>query len=107
MTNMVEIHWTTASMDEARRVCRYLVQEKLVACAQIIPWIESVFLWNNEIDTVQESKIVLKTLGEHFETIRNIICENSQYEVPEITCLEVKKANPSYQEWVNEVVSSR
>ncbi len=43
MPEFIEIHWTSGSIDEARKVARYLVQERYVACAQITPWVESIF----------------------------------------------------------------
>ncbi|MDB2614063.1 divalent-cation tolerance protein CutA [Chlamydiales bacterium] len=101
---LIEIHWTTSSIDEARRVSRYLVQEKLVACSQIIPWIESVFIWNDQLDTAQESKVVFKTLTTHFEAIKKIILENTQYEVPEITSFIIDEVNAPYKEWLLDTI---
>jgi periplasmic divalent cation tolerance protein len=102
---MIEIHWTCGSLDEARRVSRYLVQERFVACAQIIPWIESVYMWNNQLETAQETKVVFKTVSEKFETIKKIILENSKYDVPEITSFAIEQVNPAYLEWLRESVS--
>lgn len=86
----IEIHWTSETLDEARRVSRYLVEARYVACAQIIPWIESIFMWNNKMDTSQESKIVLKTRLENYDKIREVIEKNSKYEVPEITWVKIE-----------------
>jgi len=105
MADYVEVHWTSGSIDEARRVCRYLVQERLVACAQIIPWIESIYMWNNELETGQESKIILKTKGDLFPKVKEVILENSTYEVPEITALEIVEGNEAYLDWISESVS--
>lgn len=102
MTQYIEIHWTTATIDEARRVCRYLVQERLVACAQITPWIESVYMWNNQLETAQESKIVLKALLESYEEIKAVIEKNTSYEVPEITYRLIDGGNPAYLDWLSE-----
>lgn len=100
MTEFIEIHWTSGSIDEARKVCRYLVQEKLVACAQITPWIESIFLWNGQLETVQESKIVMKTHVGHYDKIKTIIQENCSYQVPEITFQHIDGSNESYLHWM-------
>jgi len=101
-SNFIEIHWTSGTLDEARRVCRYLVQERWVACAQIIPWIESLYLWNNGLETSQESKIVMKTLLENYDKIREIIEKNSKYEVPEITWVKIEGGNEAYLDWLKE-----
>lgn len=97
---MIEIHWTSGTLDEARRISRYLVQERYVACAQIVPWIESVYMWNNQMETSQESKIILKTRLENYHKVREIIEQNCKYEVPEITWFKIEGGNAPYLEWV-------
>jgi len=105
MTDFVEVHWTAGNIDEARRVCRYLVKERLVACAQIIPWIESVYMWNNQLETGQESKIILKTKNDLVEKIKEVILDNSSYDVPEIIILQIIEGNDEYLNWISESVS--
>ena len=105
MSDFIEIHWTSGSIDEARRVSRYVVQERLVACAQITPWIESVYMWNNQLETSQETKVVLKTSASLFDKVKEIIQENSSYDVPEITCMKIEKGNQEYIKWLDETVS--
>lgn len=100
--DFIEIHWTSGSIDEARRISRYLVQDKYAACAQIIPWVESVFLWNDKLDTTQESKIVLKTRLENYDHIKKIIEDNTKYEVPEITWFKIEGGNKDYMDWLQE-----
>ena len=95
---LIEIHWTSGSIDEARKICRYLVQERLVACAQIVPWIESVYMWNNQLETTQESKVTLKSRKEHWEMIKKVILDNHSYDVPEITWFPIAGGNEAYLE---------
>lgn len=106
MSNFIQIHWTSGSLDEARKVARYLVQERLVACAQITPWIESVFMWNNQLETVQESKITFKTRLENYERIKEVIMKNTTYEVPEITYTNLDGGNEAYLKWLEESTPS-
>lgn len=102
MDQFIEIHWTCGSIDEGRKVCRYLVQERFVACAQIIPWIESVYMWNNQLETSQESKVILKTRHSKYESIKKIILDNCTYEVPEITYVTIDGGNDDYLNWLIE-----
>ena len=102
---MVQIQWTCASIDEARKICRFLVQEKIVACANIIPWVESIFLWDGQIDTSQETKVFLKTRSENFDAVKNVILANCSYEVPEITQVAFCDANEHYIQWLEENVN--
>ena len=100
MNEIIEIEWTSANLDEARKISRYLVQERIVASAQITPWIESIYNWDNQLETVQESKITLKTLLSHFEKVEEIIKKNSSYQVPEITYKSLKGGNQEYSDWI-------
>lgn len=102
MDEYIEIHWTAGSIDEARKISRYLVQDRFVACAQITPWIESIYMWNNQLETAQESKITLKTRLSKFEKIKQIIKENSKYQIPEITYTKIDGGNKEYLDWVSE-----
>lgn len=106
MTDYIEIQWASGSIDEARKICRYLVQERYVACAQIIPWIESVYMWNNLLETAQESKIYLKTTLDRFEKIKKIIQKNCSYEVPEIIYRKIDGGNQEYLDWIKESTPS-
>lgn len=105
MTSFIEIHWTCGSLDEARRLCRALVQERLVACAQITPWIESIYLWDSQLETTQESKISLKTSLDLYDKVRHYIEKNCSYEVPEITYTALDGGNESYLSWLEESIA--
>jgi periplasmic divalent cation tolerance protein len=102
MSQFIEIHWSSGSLDEARKVSRYLVQERFVACAQIIPWIESVYMWNNQLESAQESRIILKTRLDLYEAVKKIIKENCSYEIPEITFVHIDGGNQEYLEWLDQ-----
>ena len=102
MSEFIEIHWTSGSLDEARKISRYLVQERLVACAQVIPWIESIYMWNNQLETAQESKIVFKSHFSAYEKIKKVILDNCQYEIPEIIYHRIEGGNPEYMQWLQE-----
>ncbi len=102
MSEYIEIHWTAGSIDEARKVCRYLVQERLVACAQIIPWIESIFMWDNRLDTVQESKVVLKSVLPKFDRIKDVIVKNCSYDLPEIIYTKIDGGSADFLKWIEE-----
>ncbi len=96
----IEISWTSGSLDEARKVARYLVQERLVACAQITPWVESIYMWDHQLETTQETRIMLKTTLDHFAKVAQVIQENSKYEVPEVTYKTIEGGNAVYLDWL-------
>lgn len=104
MSDYIEVHWVCGCLDEARKVSRYLVQERLVACAQIIPWIESCYMWNNQLETAQETKVQLKTHRSLFHKVMKVILENCTYQVPEVLAFPIQEGNPAYMEWMQETI---
>ena len=99
------IFWTCGSIEEARKVSRLLVQGRHVACANIIPWVESYYLWNGELETQQETKVIFKTRVEKFEEVKGLIKENCKYEIPEISKVAIDGGNQEYFDWVVESTS--
>ena len=104
MAEFIQIQWTCGSIEEARKVCRYLVQEKYVACANITPWVESLFLWNNQLDTVQETKVFLKTRAENYDAVKEVIMQNTSYDLPEILFMKIDGGNKEYLDWLEESI---
>lgn len=104
MTENISIVWTSGSIDEARKIARYLVQERLVACARITPWAESIYMWNSQLETVQESVVTCKTRRDNFELVKSIIEDNHKYEIPEILVFNIEGGNEAYLNWIGENV---
>lgn len=102
MSEFIQITWTSGSIDEARRCCRYLVQERLGASARIIPWVEAIFMLNNQLETTQESLIHLVIPQARFEEVSAIIRKNSKYQIPEISCTPLQGLNEDYLAWLKE-----
>ncbi len=104
MDQVIQVIWSAAHIEEARQVSRLLLEKKLVACAQILPGIESIYSWKGEIATSLEVKVCLKTVERHFLEIQEFICKNSSYELPEIIKFNVSGLE-SYLKWVVDSVA--
>lgn len=107
MTDIGYIFWTTGSIDEARKVGRFLVQEGLVACVNIVPWVESIFKWNQQIQTEQETQVILKTLTQNFDKVAQVIKENTTYEVPAITMVKAEQVNSSFSQYIHDAIDPK
>jgi periplasmic divalent cation tolerance protein len=59
-------------------------------------------MWNNQLETAQESKITFKARLENYEKIRDVIQKNCSYEVPEITYTNLDGGNEAYLNWLKE-----
>jgi periplasmic divalent cation tolerance protein len=99
-TSVVLILWTCATLEEARRISHELVANKLIACANIIPHVESIYLWDDKVENGNEAKVFLKTKDSHFELVRDYIKEHCSYDIPEISKIHIDSGNPDYFRWV-------
>ena len=91
-------------LEEARRLAQMLVEERVVACAQIIPSVESIYVWNDKIESSRECKVVLKTLAGKFGVVKGMIQKFCSYDVPEITAVAISQGNSEYLNWMREVL---
>lgn len=105
MSEYIQIQWTCKDEEEAKKISRLLIENRYVACANILPRVESIFSWKGRIESAQESKVLLKTLSSNFEAIKEIINENSSYDVPEIISFPIEHGNEEYLNWMKESCS--
>ena len=91
---------TTGSEEEAAKIGRTLVEEKLAACANIVPHIRSIYRWKGKIHDEQEALILIKTRTSLFSALRNRIRELHGYEVPEIIASPISQGLQEYLDWV-------
>jgi len=96
---------TAANSEEASRVGRTLVEEKLVACATLIPAIESIYGWKGNIESSVESMLLLKTNAARLRALEARLHELHSYETPEFLVLPVEGGSHSYLEWMNHCLS--
>ncbi|NGX45436.1 MAG: Divalent-cation tolerance protein CutA [Chlamydiae bacterium] len=81
-------------------VAKVLVTEKIVACANIFPHIESLYLWKGALKQEKEVKVFFKTLPGFFEQVAEAIQKLCSYDVPEISCVHVTSGNQAYLSWM-------
>jgi periplasmic divalent cation tolerance protein len=91
---------TAGNEEEAAKIGRTLVEERLGACANIVPRIRSIYRWKGEIYDEQECLIIIKTRTSLFLALEKRVKELHSYEVPEIITFPVARGLPQYIEWV-------
>ncbi len=96
---------TTLSKEEdAVKLARTLVEERVVACVNIVPGVRSFYRWKGAIEDEQELVLLMKTRREAFERVKAAISEHHPYEVPELIALPIEAGSEAYLGWVNENV---
>jgi periplasmic divalent cation tolerance protein len=86
--------------DAARKAVRALVGERLVACGNIVPGIESIYEWKGAIETGAEVMVVCKTTAARAGEAQSRLRALHPYEVPEILRIPVSAGWPEYLAWV-------
>jgi periplasmic divalent cation tolerance protein len=84
----------------ARRMARHLVRQRLCACVNVLPRVESVFSWNGKIERCHELLLLIKTTAGRFEALRRAVVQRHPYEVPEIIALPLRTGHRPYVEWI-------
>lgn len=94
------LYITTAKIDDARRIGNALVEERLVACANIVPGLESIYWWQGKLVQDREVLLVVKTRAERVDaTIARVKALHS-YTCPCIVALPILGGNPDYLTWL-------
>jgi len=92
---------TTAADEEAQLISRVLLEQRKAACINIVPRVSSLFWWQGNIDSAQESLLVVKTRASLVAEIVQLVKEIHSNDVPEIIALPIVGGNQDYLEWLD------
>ena len=91
---------TCASIAEARKIGRSVVEKKLAACANIVPRIESIYRWKGNVERAREVLVVMKTTVNQLAQLEREVKRVHSYEVPEFIVLRVAAGSKEYLAWL-------
>ncbi len=104
MRDFVVILITTSSEEEAARIGRTLVEERLAACVNVIPDIRSFFHWEGKLQDEKEALLLVKSQGDQISRIIYRVKELHSYSVPEVIALPILAGSEDYLRWVRESI---
>jgi len=93
---------TTPTLKAARAIGKKLVEEKLAACANIVPRVESIFFWQGRIHQQGESLMIVKTRRAAFGRLVKRVKSLHSYSVPEIIAWSIDRGSKEYLRWIRE-----
>ena len=96
----VVVFITAGTEQEANNIARLLVEQRKVACVNIIPKVHSLFWWQGKLDSVQEILLIAKTRASLLPQVINLVQEAHSYDVPEILALPIVGGNEDYLTWI-------
>ena len=98
--SLISVYAVFADADEAGRIGRAVIEERLAACINILGPIRSIYRWKDEIETADEIAAILKTPKANADRLIARIAALHSYDVPCITAWPIDQALRSYLEWV-------
>lgn len=101
MTDYILVFVTVPSVEEANVLATALVEQRLVACANIVPNMRSVFWWKEAIETEQEVLVIFKSTAALFPAIVKAVKARHRYEVPEIIAIPIVFGSEDYLAWIS------
>ena len=100
MTDALLVFTTLPSADKAAELAKALIEERLAACANLLPAIRSIYRWQGKLQDENEVLVLLKTRAEHLERLKLRILELHPYEVPEVLAVPVEAGYQPYLDWL-------
>ena len=99
-TDYIVVLVTTVNKQEAERIIQHLLEDKLIACGNIIGPVASIFRWQNNVECAEEYIVLLKSQRGLFDRLTDVVKTMHSYEVPEILALPVVDGSKTYLDWL-------
>ena len=100
MTDKIVVLSTCDSEEQAARLARHLVEQRLAACVNILPNVRSIYRWHEKVEDASEWMLVIKSRRDLFRDLRAEIEKLHSYEVPEMIALPVVDGAEAYLGWL-------
>jgi periplasmic divalent cation tolerance protein len=96
---------TAGSAEEAGKIAEHLVSYHIAACVNIIPGIQSVYWWNNQISKDQEVLMIIKTEASKIPEVESALHNLHSYQTPELIALPIEYGMNPYLDWILDSVN--
>ena len=98
---------TTANKKEAERISRVLLDERLIACANIVGGVDSRFWWKGKKEKARECLLIAKTRKSLFKKLIKVVKKEHSYDVPEIIAIPIIAGYEPYLDWLKDTTLKR
>jgi len=104
MNGHIVVFTTAGSKEEANKLSRGLVEEKLAYCVNTVPSIQSTYFWEGKLCVDEELLLVIKTQESKFTAVESWVRKNHSYEIPELIALPIVKGSADYLKCIDDWV---
>ena len=94
------LYVTASNPEEAKKIGEALVQERLVACANILGPVSSIYWWQGQVQRESEAVLIAKTRTELVERVIARVKALHSYTVPCVVSLAIERGNPDFLDWI-------
>ena len=91
---------TCPDSTSAQRIADALVSERLAACVNLLPGMQSVYRWKGRVETSSEVLMLIKTSAQRMSDLRERLVALHPYELPELIAVEIADGLPAYLDWI-------
>jgi periplasmic divalent cation tolerance protein len=103
MTGKIVVLVTCGSPNEARKIARAVVEQRLAACANLVTTpVQSVYRWKGKVESAKEFLLIIKSTQSRFAKLEAAIKRLHSYDVPEIIALPIGRGAANYLAWISE-----
>jgi periplasmic divalent cation tolerance protein len=104
-TNFRVVMVTSATLEEARKIARGVVEKRLAACANILTHaVESFYMWEGKLENSSEYLLIIKTSEERLAQLQKEVLSLHSYETPEFVVLPIVAGSEEYLKWLEDSV---
>ncbi|KAJ8465279.1 hypothetical protein OPV22_027831 [Ensete ventricosum] len=96
----IVVYVTVPNKEAGKKLAQGIIQEKLAACVNQVPGIESVYWWDGKVQTDSEELLIIKTRESLLSALTEHVQSNHAYDVPEVIALPINGGNLKYLEWI-------
>lgn len=100
MTEMLMVFTTFANAEDAARAVRTLVEERLIACGNLLPGVRSLYRWEGKLEDQSEVMVIMKTRKQDWTALISRLHELHPYQVPECVAIRIASGSPKYMAWL-------
>jgi periplasmic divalent cation tolerance protein len=99
-TELLTVFMTAPDVEVAERMGRILVEERLIACANVVQDVISLYRWEGEVQRDSEALVIMKTTADALPALEARAVELHPYDVPEVLAVPVVGGHGGYMDWV-------
>lgn len=101
MKDVILVYCTCKDLDEAKLIAKKCVENRLAACANILPTMLSIYWWESKLEESTEVVLLFKTKTELFTSLKEKILALHSYQVPCVISLPILNGNLPYLDWIS------